>query len=289
MKTRLLIFISALLLLPPAGFLLSGNDWNELFAHSSDATNDLSATAITLLLLSGYTLLTNLLVKLRTGNNPLTTQRNYFLTVSAASAVTGWLLVYLSFFATSLAFGGIIELVLDTLLFALLAPAALSTRALLGSFPGLLKLLARGLPIPSPTNETKAMLLVSSAGLGLLGIAAMPSQQSWLLWLAPLLLLFALQLMWHESTILLSLKSGNWSRPVCAALAGLIVGNLTILIYQIAGGIAPSQLLAQTGYLLFGLLSLQLGDVLAEHWRGTQRRTPTQTRKPFPIPVVVKK
>lgn len=291
MKTRLLIFISALLLLPPAGFLLSGRAWDELAALETRTPDDITATALTLLALLGYTLLVNLLVKLRTGNNPLMMQRNYFLAMSAASAATGWLLVYMSRFGSdwNTAFGGLADMLLGTLLFALLAPAALGTRALIGSFPQLLKTLARGLTLPAPANETSARILSAIAAVGLLGGAALPAQQYWLLWAAPLLLLFALQLLWHESTILHNLKNGDWGRLTCAALAGLIVGNLTILIYQTAGGTPNPVLLAQSGYILFGLLSLQLGDVVAEHWRGIQRTAPVQARKKFPIPVVVKK
>jgi hypothetical protein len=39
---------------------------------------------------------------------------------------------------------------------------------------------------------------------------------------------------------------------------------------------------------VFGLLCLQLGDVVAEHWRG-KSRSEVFKRKPFPIPVVSKK
>lgn len=291
MKTKLSIFIAALLLLPPFGFLLSGRGWDELAALETRTSIDLTATALTLIAMLGYTLLVNLAVKLRTGNNPLTMQRNYFLAVSAASAATGWLLVYLSRFGANwvTASGGLADMLLITLLFALLAPAALGTRALIGSFPRLLRALARGLPFPSSADETAARALIAIATIGLLGSAALPAQQGWLLWAAPLSLLFALQLFWHESTILQGLKNGDWGRVTCTAMAGLIVGNLTLLTYQTAGGTPNPVLLAQSGYILFGLLSLQLGDVIAEHWRGTQRPAPIQSRKKFPIPVVVKK
>ena len=291
MKTRLFIFIASLLLLPPAGFSLSGREWDELVAQQTRTSDDLTATALTLLAVLVYTLLVNLLIKLRTGNNPLMMQRNYFLTMSAASAVTGWLLVYISYFSAdwNTTPGGLADILLSTLLFALLVPAVLGTRAVIGSFPRLLKTLAHGLPLPAPADETGARILTACAVLGLLASAALPSPQYWLLWTAPLLLLFALQLYWHEATILHSLKNGDWGRLVCAAVAGLIVGNLTIVFYQTAGGTPSPVLLAQSGYILFGLLSLQLGDVIAEHWRGIQRAVPTQPKKKFPIPVVVKK
>lgn len=293
MKTRLGIFVLVLLLLPFAGLLLSGADWEALATGAlppSDATAP--AVVIALALLCAL-LLSNLVVTLRTGSNPLKVQRNYFLAVGGASAVLGWLLTYLNYYAASWATAqenSFVQLTLDTLLFALLAPAVLSLRALLGSFTGLLRSLARGPSVPAPSPEAQALILAPLAVAGLIGGAAWPSQLSWLLWLAPLLLLVALQLLWHESTVFSGLASGDWGRTACAALSGLAVGNLAVYGYQAAGGelLILQPLLAQPGYLLFGLLCLQLGDVIAEQWRG-KTRFELFKRKPFPIPVNTKK
>ncbi len=294
MKTRLGIFISALLLLPLAGLLLSGAEWNEL--SSAAPTADIPATLLTTLMLLGYVFLSNHMIRLNTGSNPLKLQRNYFLAMAAASAVLGWLLAYLNLYVSNWSTHSghaLVQLLLYTPLFALLAPAVLSTRALLGSFPGLLKRLARGISLPAPGAETLARGLAAVAILGLLGGAAWPARLFWLLWTAPLLLLVALQLLWHESTIFSGLKSGDWGRVICAALAGIITGNLAVITYQSNGGSLatdlPAPLLAQLGYALFGLLCLQLGDVVAEHWRGKQRSELFRQKKKFPIPVVVKK
>ncbi|HYR05098.1 MAG TPA: hypothetical protein VEP71_00280 [Gallionella sp.] len=293
MKTRLGIFAGALLLLPLAGLLLSGREWDELAGIRHPATSSALATLATLAVLLGYVLLVNLIVKMRTGNNPFTGQRNYFLSVSAAGAVLGWLLAYLNLFAASWSSGqgnSAMQLLLCTLMFALLAPAVLITRALLGSFTGLLKRLARGIPLPLPGGEFAAYGLLSLVALGLLGGAVWPARLFWLLWAAPLLLLGALQLLWHESTVFSGLKSGDWGRVVCAALSGMVVGNLAVISHQAAGsGLTlnlPHALLAQLGYALFGLLCLQLGDIIAESWRGKQRSDLFHKRKKFPIPVV---
>ncbi|OGS82291.1 MAG: hypothetical protein A2061_01775 [Gallionellales bacterium GWA2_59_43] len=287
MNIRLLAFVAVLLLLPPAGFLLGGHEWDELAA--SGTQNNLAATALTLFALLGYTLLTGMLVKRRTGNNPLAMQRNYFLALGAASAVLAWLLVYLNMFATSWASmqeNTVGQIVLDTLLFALFIPAVLITRALLGAFRSLLKTLARGPSLAIPNGETAVLAFASIAAFGLLGGAAIP--YPWLLWIAPLPLLLALQLLWHESTIFDALREGDWGRLICAALAGVIVGNLGVTSYNVAGSMTGNDLLsAQFGYLLFGLLCLQLGDVIAEQWRG-KTRAQVFKKKPFPIPVVKK-
>lgn len=296
MKTRLGIFVFALLFLPLAGYWISGAEWNELSANSAAAIVYPAATLLTTLLLAGYVVLVNHLTKLLTGNNPLKMQRDYLLWMGAAGAMLAWSLVYLNLFVASWTTqpdNPVMQLLLYTPLFALLAPAVLSTRAMLGSLPGALKRLSHGIPLPVPGDETLVVSLGVIAVTGLLGGAAWPAQLFWLLWLSPLLLLTALQLLWQESTIFSGLKNGDWGRVVCAVLSGLVVGNLSVMAYQATGGILeinlPHPLLAQAGYALFGLLCLQLGDVLAENWRGKQRGTLFRQKKKFPIPVVVKK
>lgn len=296
MKARLGVFIAALLLLPLTGFLLSGHEWHNLPAGTQATGDNLAALPATVLLLLGYALLVNFFVKMRTGNSPFGMQRNYYLAMAAAGAVLGWLIFYLNLFAASWLKDpdhSALQIMLCTALFALLAPAVLITRALLGSFAGLLKRLARGPALPAPEPQTLAFTLVPLAALGLLGGAAWPAQLFWLLWAAPLLLLIALQLLWHESTIFSSLESGDWGRVICAVLSGLIVSNLAAAVYWLAGGnlvtSLPGPLFVQIGYALFSLLCLQLGDVIAENWRGKKRSELFKQKKKFPIPIVVKK
>ncbi len=275
---------------------MSGKEWSELFADSSSVPANIPATLLTTLMLLGYVFLSNHMIKLNTGSNPLRLQGNYFLAMAAVSAALGWLLAYLNLFSASWAIEQghpAVQLLLYTPLFALLAPAVLSTRALLGSFPGLLKRLAHGIPLPSHDGEMLAFSLVFIAVLGLLGGAAWPAGLSGLLWVAPLLLLVALQQLWHEDTIFSGLKSGDWGRVICAALAGVITCNLAVITYQTNGGgleiNLPNPLLEQLGFAVFGLLCLQLGDVVAVNWRGKKRNAQFQQKKKFPIPVIVKK
>lgn len=287
MKTRLLAFALTLLLLPALGLFLGGRDWDEL-TTSSPADRPIASLAALAALLC-WALLAGRLIQHRTGSNPLRTQRPYYLALAACGAATGWLLVMLNLYAPAWmppAPEGV-GILLDTLLFALAMPTVLLTRALLGAFPGLLKMLSRGLPLPLLRGETAALTLITLAAFGLLGGAAM--QQAWLLWFAPLPLLLALQLMWHEGTIFDVLHEGDWGRLICALLAGLLVGNLALAASNLGGGLQqdpPTEL--QAIFALFGLLSLQLGDVVAEHWRG-KSRAQLARKKPFPIPVIVKK
>jgi hypothetical protein len=292
---RLAIWVAGLLILPALGLWISGMEWNVTGVNHTGSDDNLPATLLTTLMLLGYILLANHVASLYTGSHPLNSQRNFFIAVAAASAVLGWLLVYLNLFVDSWSptqGQWLLELLLYTPLFALLAPAVLVTRAVLGSFGNLLKWLARGPALPAANAEAAPYSLIALSILGLLGGAALPEQLFSLLWLSPLLLLSALQLLWQESTIFSALKSGDWGRMVCAALSGVAVGNIAVATYAANGGslaINISGLHQQLGYAAFGLLCLQLGDILAENWRGKKRSTLFQQKKKFPIPVVVKK
>jgi hypothetical protein len=295
MKTRLSIFVFSLLLLPLAGFWLSGSEWHEFPVDTPAAIVNPPATLLTTLMLAGYILLVNQMTKLLTGNNMLKVQRVYLLWMGVSGALLFWLLVYLNLFVSSWTTqpdNPVMQLLLYTPLFATLAPAVLITRALLGSLPGALKYLSRGIALTAPGKETLAFSLLALGAAGLLGGAAWPAQLFWLLWLAPLLLLVALQLLWHESTIFDGLGNGNWARVVFAALSGILVANIAATGYLVNGGILEINLdyplLAQPGYALFGMLCLQLGDVISEYWRGKQRGTTSRLKKKFPIPVKVR-
>ncbi len=295
MKTRLGIFIAALLLLPLSGLFLSGAEWRDLLVSTSTNDESIAATLRTTMTLLFYVLLINHTVKRLTGNAPLDAQRGYFIGVSVASAVLGWLLSYLNFFVASWTVqqdnSWLVQFLLYTPLFALLAPAVLVTRALLGSFPGLLKALTCRFTFPAVNGETLARILLPIAIFGLLGGAAWPTKLDFLLWASPLLLLMAMQLLWHESTIFTRLKSGDWGRVICTALSGIAIGNLSVISYQTNASLTlnlSNTLYAQAGFIVFGLLCLQLGDVIAENWRGKSRTSHFQQKKKFPIPVVVK-
>ena len=297
MKTRLVIFIASLLLLPLAGLFLSGASWGDLtFSSAAVPDETLTPTLRTSLMLLFYVLLMNHTIKRLTGNSPFGAQRDYFIGVAIASAILGWLLSYLNQYVASWTVAQdnplLVQILLYTPVFALLAPAVLITRSLLAVFPGVLKSLAFRTNLTPPSGETLTFILLPLAIIGLLGGASWPAQLFWLFWLAPLLLLLALQLLWNESTIFSGLKTGDWGRIVCTAFSGIIVGNLAVATYQMNASLQinlSSPWLAQAGFALFGLLCLQLGDVIAENWRGKTRSSQFAQKKKFPIPVVVKK
>ncbi len=294
MKTRLAIFVTALILMPATGILLSGADWNELFAYSTGQETDIPAVLLTTLLFAGYILLINQSVRILTGNSPIQLQQDFYLWMAAAGALLSWSFVYLNLFVTnwSMSFENmILQLLLYTPLFAMLAPAVLITRALLGTSGSLLKFLSRGFALPSLSGENAFFVLAPIASLGLVGGSVWSEQLFWLQWVSPLLLLASLQLLWNEKTIFAALASGDWGRIICTALAGVVVGNFVMFAYRYNGGSVilnlPLPILAQLGYIIFGLTCLQLSDVIAENWRGKQRHE-LFPKKKFPIPIIVK-
>ncbi|MBA3024442.1 MAG: hypothetical protein KKG03_01965 [Gammaproteobacteria bacterium] len=290
MLTRLALFVSLILALPFAGSLLSGGEVDWHFG-------ELATQPVQPLLISLGAILA-LFIAIEVGNRQrslLKLQRHYLIALSVAGAVSGWLLLYMNRYAESwlapaaLDTAGMLTL---TLLFALLLPTVLGLRTLLAGLPGLLQRLARLPAMPSLSASHTVNVLAPLALLGLIGGAAWPELLFWLMWLAPLLLLIALQALWHERSIFAELATGDWGRVLCAALSGLLVSNVAVLAFRIGGGTlivqVPNAAFAQLGYALFGLLSLQLGDVIAEYWRG-KTRGEVFKRKSFPIPVVTKK
>lgn len=297
MKTRLLIFTCAMLLLPAAGLWLGGAQWDELGARSTGGDASLvnpPSTLLTTLMMAGYFIFINHLNKIITGNRPFKGQSPYLLRVAAASAVLGWLLVYLNLYVASWPTqpgNPILQALLYTPLFATLAPAVLCTRALIAALPGVLQRCHSRITFDPSASGSSAYIAILLAALGLAGGAVWPSQLYALFWLAPLLLLLSLQWLWLESTIFSGLSSGDYGRVICSALAGLVVGNFVPFAYRSNGGTLDIQtaLFSQLGYILFGLLCMQLADVLAEPWRGKRRDEVFPPRKKFPIPVVAKK
>lgn len=296
MKTRLGIYAFLLLAFPLAGLYLSGMDWSELDARVLQGDANIvnpPATLLTTLMLAGYIVFINHLNKLMNGNQPFKGQLNYLLWVGGAGALLCWMLVYLNTYVASWASqpgNPLMQGLLYTPLFALLAPAVLHTRAFIAALPNVLKVTSSRHTFTPPGADKLAYGLLGLGSLFLLSAATLPSAYALLAWLAPLLLLMGLQLLWNESTVFSGLKTGDNGRMLCAALAGVVVGNFVLFAYHSNGGLTllESGWITQLGLLLFGLLCMQLADVLAENWRG-KKRSDLYPKKKFPIPVVVKK
>jgi hypothetical protein len=290
MKIRLALFALALLILPPLSqWIAEASD----SPHSNLVGTSWLPSLLADLLIAALVYALDAHLRHRKHASLLHSQGNYVAWLAATGATLSVLLSYLNVFAVSWIapqdslLGGLLILLISG---ALLLPAVLVLRLWLASF-GLRGFTRRlSIPVLSPEPAAYGLLLLALAGLFAGSVWTAPL---WLLfWSAPLLLLLALQLLWHESTIFAGLAQGDWSRVLLTALSGCLLGALWLLIYRVSGGTfyltLPLASLPLAGA-LFGWLCLQLGDVVAEAWRGKTRRDIVTKRKPFPIPVVVRK
>ena len=291
MRIRLTAFVITLLLLPPLALLLSGVE-QEIFTPIGGTT--LLPALLGSIAILIFSILLDTLTFHRNGHSLLRGQRGYLLWCCVAGAVTCLLLAYLNLFAGSWftpANSDTAALLLAALCGAFLLPAVLITRLWLAGVPGLVRLSTRRLALPELPAETAANILLLAVMVGLIGGTVWIDRLGWLFWASPLLLLVALQLLWHESTIFSGLPRGDWSRVLLGSISGILIGGIALATYRMSDGAIyiaanPWQLIA--AFALFGLLCLQVSDVVAENWRGKSRGEVFK-RKPFPIPIVTKK
>ena len=291
MRNRVAAFIVALLFMPPLAVSLSGRGWEAPAPVAGAVWLPSLFGVLAIIVLS---LLLDALTFHRTGHSLLHSQRSYLLWNGVAGAVTCMLLAYLNLFAGSWftpASSETAALLLAALCGTALLPAVLITRLWLAGLPGLVRISTRRFALPALPAEAAAMILLLAAPVGLIAGTIWIVQLGWLFWGAPLLLLIALQLLWHESTVFSGLAQGDWSRVLLGAASGIAAGGIALATYRLSGGaiyLAASTWQLTTGLALFGLLCLQVSDVVAENWRG-KKRADASKKKPFPIPVVTKK
>ncbi len=291
MRNRLTAFVIALLFLPPLALSLSGQEW--VAPEPIAGTVWLPMLCGTFAVLAFGFLLDTLTFR-RTRHSLLHSQRSYLLWSGVAGAAACLLLAYLNLFAGawfSPAGSATQALLLAAFCGAALLPAVLITRLWLAGLPGLVRLSTRRFALPVFPDEVAVSLLLLAALIGLLGGTIWLNLLGWLFWLSPLLLLAALQLLWQESTVFSGLPQGDWSRVLLGTFSGIMIGGIALATYHLSGGaiyLAANTWQLIAGLSIFGLLCLQIGDVVAESWRGKPRGEVFK-KKPFPIPIVTKK
>ncbi len=287
MLNRLITFAVALLFLPPIALSLAGQEW---FPPVPVEGAVWLPSLLAMFAVLAFSLMLDTLTFRRTGHSLLRSQRNYLLWSSVAGTMTGTLMAYLNLFAgTWFTPGSNTQVLLLSAFFGTaLLPVILISRLWLA---GLARLSTRRFALPALPPATAAILLLLTALCGLLLGPIWVDRLGWLFWLSPLLLLAALQLLWNESTIFSGLAQGDWSRILLGAASGILVGGFALAVYRLSGGsvyLATDTWQLLAGLAVFGLLCLQIGDAVAENWRGKPRGEVFK-RKTFPIPVVTKK
>ena len=178
------------------------------------------------LLWLGYIVVMNALRYQRSGRSPLTHRTGWLLALFAASAAFWWLFEYLNQFSANWYYAGIEAqgawdyFLQASLPFSTVLPAVASTWAWLESFP-------RVDALSLPPIKGRAWLAWLSLGAGLTGLGALPIWPETLfsaLWLAPLLVLAALQYLLTGETMFAPLAQGDWRPVLQPALAALVCG-----------------------------------------------------------------
>jgi len=232
----------------------------------------------------GYVLAINGLAHRRSGWSLLTHRSRLLAALFPASAAFWWLFEYLNQFTRNWHYASIQEtgdwdyFLQATLPFSTVLPAVASTWAWLGQYPRL-----DAMTLPALGGHDKAAMVALPVGMSALaGVAIWPEALFPMLWIAPLLVLWALQELLLGETVLTPLKHGDWRPLLLPALGALICGMFWELWNF--GSLAKWQysipyvqrflvfempLLGYAGYLPFGVECALVVDLVA---RCVERR-----------------
>jgi len=233
----------------------------------------------------GYIIIINALTFRRTGHCMMLDRPAYFLALFPLSAVFWWYFEYLNRFVQNWYYMGISEFspveyaLYATLPFSTVLPAVLGTKEWLESFTRLTAPLRNLWPlqIRHPSRFSWFALLLGGAGLS--GLGVWPDYMFAFLWIAPLLVMIAFQVLFDRKTPFSDVQHGDWRSIWLPALAGLICGLLWELWnsqslahweyrvpYTHRFSIFEMPLLGYAGYLPFGLEC----SVIADLFMGTR-------------------
>jgi hypothetical protein len=232
----------------------------------------------------GYILTMNGLAFRQTGWAPLTHRTKWFLALFVVSGAFWWLFEHLNRFVGDWYYIGIEAsgdwdyFLQGTLPFSTVLPAVASTWAWLGGFP---RLDAMRLPVVR-SHRSLSWFALSAGLIALVGIGIWPDALFPALWLAPLLILIALQRWLLGETLFSSLRLGDCRPVLQPALAALICGffwelwnfgSLAQWRYSIPYvqrfHLFEMPLLGYAGYLPFGVECALVMDLVA---RWIERR-----------------
>jgi hypothetical protein len=231
-----------------------------------------------------YILFVNALTYRRVGRCLVTHWPRFFLALFPLSALFWWYFEYLNRFVQNWhyigieTFGPLTYAIHATLAFATVLPAVLSTTEWLRSYPALGAHRFR-LAVQVQNRRLAAAAALLAAGAGLLFLGVWPDYLFPLLWIAPLVLIVALQVLRGEPTVFAPLARGNWRIVALPALAALLCGLLWEMwnaysyarwVYTVpfvqGFEIFEMPLLGYAGYLPFGLECVVIAGLLKSDW-----------------------
>ena len=228
-----------------------------------------------------FILLVNAFTVRRTGRCLMLSRTRPFLLLFPVSAGFWWSFEYLNRFVGNWRYAGVAEFgaleyfLFATLPFSTVLPAVLSTRELLLSYPRFDGAFREWRPLSPghPGAIGLAALFLSCAGLFAVGIV--PDVAFPLVWVAPPMLLISLAALRGEPHALSGIASGDWRPASSSVLAALLCGffwetwnfgSTAKWVYAIpyvdALHVFEMPLLGYAGYLPFGALCAEIGDIL---------------------------
>ena len=236
----------------------------------------------------GYIVMVNALTCRRIGRCMMLHRPRYFFSLFPLSAGFWWSFEWLNRFVQNWHYLGGQELTAweyvwqATIPFSTVLPAVLGTAELLTAYPRITAGLDQWGAVSFGHRARWGWGLVCGAACGLWGLGLWPDYLFSLVWVVPLLLIIAIQLIRGETTIFDATASGDWRTLWAAALAALICGFFWELwnFYSLAHWeyavpfvhrfeLFHMPLLGYAGYLPFGLECLAVADLcLARKFSG---------------------
>ncbi len=232
----------------------------------------------------GYIVTVNALTYRRTGHCPLLDRPTFYLALFPASSVFWWFFEYLNRFVQNWHYLGIESFTAEeyilhaTLSFSTVLPAVIGTEEYLASFSRLTEPLVAFRPIAMKKQEPLGWTVLTAACLSLLGTGVWPDYLFPMLWVAPLLIITALQTISGRKTIFAPIRKGDWRHVLLPALAALICGffwemwnfkSLAHWEYSVPFvqrfHLFEMPLLGYAGYLPFGLECRVVADLLSRN------------------------
>jgi hypothetical protein len=210
-----------------------------------------------------YIAVMNALTFRRTGRCMMTHETRFFFALFLLSAAFWWLFEYLNRFVQNWYyvkcghFSPLQYFVTATLPFSTVLPAVLSTEAWLAGHPRCSAGLDRFVPLRINASRRSAAALLALSLIGLLLIGVYPNQLYPLLWVAPMLLIIALQYLTGGSAFFPELTKGGemWNDY---SLAKWIYTVPYVHRFQLF----EMPLLGYAGYLPFGLECAVIADLI---------------------------
>ncbi len=228
----------------------------------------------------GYIILINAWTFRRTGHCLLLDRTKYFAWLFLLSAAFWWYFEYLNRFVQNWRYIGLSEFtpleyfIYATMPFSTVLPAVLSTSQWLASFPRLTGALQGPMPIRVRHGRILAVAILAAASAGLTGLGVWPNALFSLLWIAPLLVMGSLQVLFGGASPFTELRHGDWRAVWLPALAGLACGLLwelwnskSLAHWQYAVpyvhrfSLFEMPVLGYAGYLPFGLECAVIADL----------------------------